>query len=375
MKHSLGHLHLLAVCVLVCGTESSSQALNITDETKIYASDAISDAEFGISVDIDGDVAIVGAFKGRQGIQQTGSAYLYDVNTGEELFQLIAGDEFHGDRFGYSVAISGSTAIVGAPLDDDAGSKSGSAYLFDITTGNLLHKLTATDAAAGDEFGWSVSISGNTAIVGAARNDDAGNESGSAYLFDVNTGDQLFKLTSNDADAEDFFGRAVDISGNTAIIGAFADDDNGSASGSAYVFNTSTGNQLLKIKAEDASRGDWFGYSVSISSDVAVIGSIFDDDIAGNSGAAYLFDTITGNQLHKLKAIDAGTGDEFGWSVTIGNEFVVIGSTQNDDFGVSSGSVYFYDVLSGNELKKLTASDLVQADAFGVSVALDGQNA
>ena len=145
------------------------------------------------------------------------------------------------------MAISGGSAIVGAHVSDDAGSNSGSAYVFDVdplsaTFGNELVKLTASDAAAGDLFGISVGISGDTAIVGAYLNDDDGTDSGSAYVFDVDPlsatfGNELVKLTASDAAAGDQFGISVAISGDTAVVGAYLDDDGGDDSGSAYVFD------------------------------------------------------------------------------------------------------------------------------------------
>ena len=147
-------------------------------------------------------------------------ARIFDSET-----KLTSSDAAADDQFGHRVGISGGTAIVGARYDDDAGEDSGSAYLFDVTTGNQLFKLTASDAAADDRFGQSVGISGGMAIVGAIGNDDAGSESGSAYLFDVTTGKQLFKLTASDAAAGDQFGYSVAISGTIAVVGAFLDDD------------------------------------------------------------------------------------------------------------------------------------------------------
>lgn len=126
--------------------------------------------------------------------------------------------------------------IVGAYLDDDNGSASGSAYLFDTTTGAQIAKLTASDGAIGDSFGTSVAISGSAAIVGADGNDDNGSSSGAAYLFDTTTGTQIAKLTASDGTAKDYLGISVGISGNTAIAGANFDDDSGSRSGSAYLY-------------------------------------------------------------------------------------------------------------------------------------------
>ncbi|MCK4873235.1 MAG: hypothetical protein KAS72_10960, partial [Phycisphaerales bacterium] len=184
---------------------------------------------------------------------------------GDELFKLLPSDGAGSDEFGYSVAISGTTAIVGTRYDDDNGIDSGSAYLFDTTTGQQLFKLLASDGAEEDYFGHSVAISGTTAIVGAWADDDNGDLSGSAYLFDTATGQQLFKLLPSDGAMLDSFGVSVAISGTAAIVGAAWDSDNGFGSGSAYLFDTTTGQQIAKFLPSDGAEGDQFGHSVAIS--------------------------------------------------------------------------------------------------------------
>ncbi len=167
----------------------------------------------------------------------TGPAY---ADLGDQLFKLLADDGAPEDEFGRSVAISGATAIVGSPRDEDNGFFSGSAYLFDIATGQQIAKLLASDGAVGDFFGNSVAISGETAIVGAWFDDDNGDFSGSAYLFDITTGQQIAKLLPDDGATSDQFGFSVAISPlqqATAIVGARWDDDNGDKSGSAYLFD------------------------------------------------------------------------------------------------------------------------------------------
>ncbi|MCZ6850066.1 MAG: FG-GAP repeat protein, partial [Planctomycetota bacterium] len=171
-----------------------------------------------------------------------GAAVYADL--GDQLAKLLPDDGAANDHFGSSVAISGATAIVGTFHDDDNGPDSGSAYLFDTAMGRQIAKLLPDDGAAEDHFGISVAISGATAIVGAYHTDDNGNWSGSAYLFDTTTGAQIAKLLANDGAAGDFFGWSVAISGATAIVGALGDDDNGSGSGSAYLFDATTGEQI-----------------------------------------------------------------------------------------------------------------------------------
>ncbi|MCH8152249.1 MAG: FG-GAP repeat protein [Planctomycetes bacterium] len=166
-------------------------------------------------------------------VLSTGSAY---ADLGDQLFKLLPDDGAALDEFGRSVAISGATAIVGASGHDN-GTSNGSAYLFDTTTGAQIAKFLPNDGAIGDHFGISVAISGATAIVGAWFDDDNGFWSGSAYLFDTTTGRQIAKLLADDGAALDIFGWSVAISGATAIVGAWFDDDNGLDSGSAYLFD------------------------------------------------------------------------------------------------------------------------------------------
>ena len=171
--------------------------------------------------------------------------------------KLTAGDAAAGDRFGTSVTLDGDTVLVGAPYDDDGGSDSGSAYVFTRsgTAWSLQAKLTAGDAAAGDGFGTSVALDGDTALVGAYGDDDSGSASGSTYMFTRSDSAwiQQGKLTAGDAAADDGFGGSVALDGDTALVGAYEDDDGGSGSGSAYVFTRSgmTWGQQAKLTARD----------------------------------------------------------------------------------------------------------------------------
>jgi len=363
------------ICFAVLAIATGAQATPFDVEQKVTASDAASDDRFGWSVGVSGNVAIVGARLDDDAGSASGSAYLYNATTGSELFKLTADDAGFQDTFGHSVAISGNRAIIGARYDSDAGSNSGSAYLFDVTNGNQLLKLTADDAASGDNFGGAVAISGNTAIVGARNDNDGGVLSGSAYLFNVTTGDELFKLTADDAVASDIFGHTVGISGNVAIVGAHENDDAGNASGSAYLFNVTNGDQLYKLTADDAAAFDHFGVSVAVSGDVAIVGAHFEDDEGLQSGSAYLFDVTTGDQLLKLNADDAMAGDQFGWSVGISGNIAIVGAYQDDHGGGDSGSAYLFDVTTGDQLLKLTASDAANLDYFGAAVAVSGDKA
>ena len=371
----LGDLNVGLVDADATHAGTLSAGYDFGSQTKILASDAAGNDQFGISVAISGNYAIVGARYSDDGSIDSGSAYIFNVSTGTELHKLVASDAAAGDSFGSSVAISGNYAIVGANGDDDGGSASGSAYIFNVSTGTQLHKLVASDAAAADYFGYSVAISGNYAIVGAYNNDDGGADSGSAYIFNVSTGTQLHKLVASDAAVYDYFGYSVAISGNYAIVGANGDDDGGSASGSAYIFNVSTGTQLHKLVASDAAAVDFFGYSVAISGNYAIVGAYGDDGVPNDSGSAYIFNVSTGTQLHKLVANDAAASDNFGYSVAISGNYAIVGAQYNDDGGANSGSAYIFNVSTGTQLHKLLASDAAAVDNFGYSVAISGNYA
>lgn len=188
-------------------------------------------------------------------------------------------------------------------------------------------KVTAPDGAGGDRFGYSVAISGDTMVVGADYNSNnigTGNQQGSAYIFERDEGGTwgfVTQVTAFDAAGYDFFGQSVAISGDTIVIGAFSDDHNGSSSGSAYIFSRDEGGEnnwglVKKVTAFDAADSDRFGYSVAISGDTVVIGAYLDDDNGYQSGSGYIFKRDEGGTnnwglTQKVTASDAGPNDFF----------------------------------------------------------------
>ncbi len=354
---------------------------------KLLASDGAAGDRFGNSVSISGDYAIVGAYYDDDNGTNSGSAYIffYDGTSWSEQAKLLASDGNTNDYFGYSVSISGDYAIVGAVYDDDNGTNSGSAYIFKRsgTSWSEQAKLTASDGAAGDEFGVSVSISGDYAIVGAYKEDYNGANSGSAYIFKrsgTNWSEQA-KLTASDGFDYDEFGGSVSISGDYAIVGAWGDDDSGINSGSAYIFyyNGTNWSQQAKLTTSDGANYDWFGGSVSVSGDYAIVGAYGDDDSGLSSGSAYIFKRsgTSWSEQAKLLAADGAEDDQFGWSVSISGDYAIAGAFKDDDNGTNSGSAYifFYDGTSWSEQAKLLASDGAAGDLFGYSASISGDYA
>jgi len=390
--------------------------LKVSERAKLTADDGAVDGRFGNSVSIDGDTMVIGAMRDDDEGDKSGSAYVFTRDTPGDptsnwakVAKLTAGDGAATDYFGNSVSINGNTMVIGALGNDDKGDNSGSAYVFtrdtpgDLASGwTQVAKLTAGDGAAGDQFGYSVSIDGDTMVIAAHLDDDKGSGSGSAYVFTRDTpGDlasgwtQVAKLTANDGAEGDQFGYSVSIDGDTMVIGARYDDDDGSSSGSAYVFTRDTAGdlasgwtQVAKLTAGDGAALDEIGYSVAIGGDTRVKrGRIDDDDVKGdNSGSAYVFardtagDLASGwTQVAKLTADDGAVNDNFGYSVSIDGDTMVIAAHLDDDKGSASGSAYVFtrntagDLASGwTQVVKLTASDGAEFDNFGWSVSIDG---
>jgi hypothetical protein len=365
-------------------------------EVKILdASDAAWEDYFGRSVCISGDSIVVGADGDDDGGSQSGSAYTFvncDDGGWAQEKKNTASDPAANDYFGYAVSVSGDTIVVGAVYNDDDGSDSGSAYVFERNQDGAdswgeVQKLTASDAAAYDYFGYYVSISGDTIVVGAVYNDDGGSDSGSAYVFERNqdgadSWGEVQKLTASDAAANDHFGYAVSISGDTIVVGVTGDDDTAVDSGSAYVFERNEDGadnwgEVAKLTASDAAANDHFGYAVSISGDTLVVGASGDDS---NTGSAYVFKrnedgADNWGEVAKLTASDSAENDNFGYAVSISGDTIVVGALYNDDTAVDSGSAYVFKrnedgADNWGEVAKLTASDAAAYNYFGRSVSI-----
>lgn len=278
---------------------------------------------------------------------------------------LTANDGEDNDLFGESVSISDDTAIVGASYDDD---HKGSAYIFVRNGTNWIQqaKLTADDGAAEDRFGFSVSISGNKAVIGAPV-DDTGK--GSAYIFVRNGANwtQQAKLVASDADNFEAFGYSLSISGDTTIVSSPLDDN---GRGAAYIFQKNNLNwtQQQKLVAGDGISNDAFGFSVSISSDTAVISAPADDT---EKGSAYVFSyngTIWGQQA-KLIDNNGEPYDNFGFCVSISDETVVATSINNNR-GVGAAFVFIKNNENWTQQAKLIAENQQFPPNFGNSVSI-----
>ena len=354
------------------------------EQDKLVASDAQASDYFGYSVAVSGDTVVVGTpFEDSAG-SSAGTAYVF-VRNGTSWVQqdkLMANDAEMLDQFGLSVAVSGDTVVVGANGEDSEGNAAGAAYVFvrNGTSWNEQDKLTASDAQADDRFGHSVAVAGDTVVVGAFLEDEGGSDAGAAYVFVRNgtTWNEQDKLVASDAETGDWFGRSVAVSGDIVAVGALGEAEGGTDAGAAYVFvrNGTSWDEQDKLVASDAQAYDYFGVSVAVSGDTVVVGAYGEDDGGTDAGAAYVFkrNGTSWSQQDKLMAGDAQAGDRFGYSVAVSGDTVVVGAYREDSGGTNAGAAYVfvYDGTTWDEQQKLMASDAAASDNFGHSVAVSG---
>ena len=311
--------------------------------------DTTADA-LGASVSIFGDMALVGAPNADTDdadVNQvgTGVVYVFTWSSGSwtKAATLTADDGANDDRFGAAVSLSAEWAVVGAPGNDNAGgSYAGAVYVFRLFAGSWTQKekLLATGGAASDSFGGSVSVYGDYIVAGAHKGDGAVVDSGAVYTFyatHINTKTSYWtqgaKLVAPAGAFRDYFGASVSLTSNAVMIGAYGDDEAGDLAGAVYTFRRSGSvySQPEKLLADDATAGDWFGWKVSIDGDRALISTAHDDNLAGDvedMGSAYIFDRVAAvwSQTQKLYPDESSTDYSFGNSISLSGDRAVIGN-------------------------------------------------
>ena len=348
-----------------------------------YASDGNGTDFFGFATALEGNIAIVGAPFDDDAAGFAGSAYMFSYDAVGQVWseeqKLLASDAVQSDSFGSAVALSGDVVVIGAAGVDDGGSGSGAAYIYkyDPNTSQWVEeaKLTAFDAAISDAFGSSVAVDGDVVVIGAPSDDDNGSNSGSAYVFRYNDGtgqwDQEAKLLAFDGQADQELGRSAVVRGDLIIVGA-PSPTLGSGAGAGYVFrfNGSTWADDGKIQSLPLDPDSDFGASMAISGDVVIVGA------SAHTGSATIFREIGGAWVQEadLTPYDGASNDFFGTSVDVSGDMAIVGSPFDDDFGSGSGSAYVfrYDGLGWSDVGKMMPLGGTQFDFVGYSVAIDG---
>ncbi len=332
------------------GPDANAPVLIFKRNARMWTEDAVltgSDNEyqeyFGAAVSISGDYAIVGAPYD----DSNGAVYVFICNDANwtEQAKLVASDGTYSDTFGCAVSIDGDYAIIGAHYD----SNDGSAYIFKREGTNWIEQDKLPCPEPNDltpwlaDFGGSVSISGDYAVVGAQGNDDEGYETGAAYLYKRNTGDpnwtQIAKLVSSYRKDADNFGCSVSISGDYVIAGAYSNFTRGAA----YIFEKPPGGwvdmtETVKITASTAEQWAQFGYCVAIDGNTAVVGT--------TKEYAFIFEREQSGWSEKVIAVssDREAGDNFGKYVAVSGSNAIFSAERDDnEYGVDAGSSYIFN--------------------------------
>lgn len=343
----------LALLIIAAVSPAHARQCGPVETQKLLADDGAFNDLFGADVAMSGDTAIVGAPWDDDLGSKSGAAYIFNWNgvSWEQTQKLLQPDGEELDLFGHSIALSGDVALIGAPFDDDMAWDSGAVFIFrhDGSAWTFESKLTLADGFEGDQFGYAgMAIHNDVAVIGRPRDSEHGHFSGAVYVYryDGSEWTQEAKLTASDADADDGFGGRVDLSNDVILIGALGDEPWGEESGSAYVFRFRNGSweQEQKLVAPDGSPIDLFGDDVGVDGDVAIVGMYGDDDNGNAAGAAYLFryDGVAWNMHQKLLASDGNQLDDFGHAISIRGSTAIIGAPGDDENGERSGSAYVF---------------------------------
>lgn len=392
------------------------------EANKIVGSDRMAIDWNGYHVSINGTYAVTGSWKqdadelGNNLMNEAGAAYLIESDGANwsEVQKIVPSDRTAMDAFGFSVAINGSTALIGANRERDGGSgdpsltNAGSAYFYERDSGgNWLEgqKIAPSDRNTGDYFGTALGLTEDYALVSSYHNDwdvSGGaelSEAGAAFFFKRNISgvwEETQKVVASDRAAFDEYGGAVAIRGNRAIIGARWKETDASGSnplvgaGGAYIYERDGGgvwNEAGILIAPDREQFDNLGWSVSIEGDYAVAGAYREeDDENGNNnllyaGSAYIFKRNSGGVwefVQKIVPSDRDAGDQFGISVALSGSYLLVGAHKDDINNIEqmAGAAYIFKLNSSGvweEHQKIVSSDRAEEDSFAYSVAMDGQ--
>ena len=329
---------------------------------------------FGDGVAVDGTTVVVGASgESAKGLSEAGHAYVFGARTGSQLHTLTSPNAQSGGYFGYSVAVSGRLVAVGAPYEAASGlSGAGQVYTFSALTGNLLHTFDSSNAEVGGNFGFRVAMNGNVLVV-TARDETVNGiaDSGRVYMFNARTGALLHTLTS--PSSAGFFGSSVALGGNTVVVGASFETAKGMyGAGHAYTFNANTGALIRTYTSPNPVQSGFFGWSVGVSRNTVVVGA--NRETVGSeveAGRAYAFSAATGDLMRTFTSPHATEFVEFGSSVAISGNTVVVGESTGGP--VNSGEVYAFNARTGALLQSFTSPNVVDYGHFGVAVSLGGR--
>jgi hypothetical protein len=388
---------LLGIAVVV-GCAGGAPAASVVDDLKIIASDPVTGDEFGSEVSIRGAWSVIGAPRDNVFGANSGSAYLFVKGASglwHEAQKITPGNPASSANFGAGVAMGDGFCVVGAPVQPTNGMfRSGTAYVFTYDGGQWAQtaELVPANLAANDRLGSSAAVSGDVAVIGAPGDGFFDFVLGKAYVYRRNAqGQWAYETTlfASDAAMNDHFGTSVSIDGDRLVVGADRNDDAGDSSGSAYVFERQQPSgqwvEVARLSAIGAAAGDQFGNAVSISGDVVAVAA-FRDDAGGvqNTGSVHLYRRGGGGGgvWSPVTTVTAGNDstayDVFGFSIALSGTGLVVGAPTEASPLVSPGRVYVFEEVVGAGWLRTLALDPIDGEAgdfFGDAVAFDGLRA
>ncbi|MFT5542281.1 MAG: hypothetical protein ACI97K_001488 [Glaciecola sp.] len=370
--------HICVVLALIAANSFAAQDI-------VLAVDGKAGDSFGYSAAIDGTTLLIGAYKADiDGVIDAGAAYVYVLgdNGWHQQAKLVADPAFAEDTLGGKVALKNDVAMLGVMLRDDKGKDSGAVVSFEreSSTWKQNQIFTAPDAKPGDAFGQSIALTENHLIIGAPRNDAVEVDSGAAYIYkrERDTWRYQTKITASDGAAGDLFGISIAVDGNTILVGADLHDEKAENAGAVYVYvlDDNQWKQEAKLIASDGGKTDIFGVRVALSKNTALVSARRDDteELGIDAGSAYIFvrDGNTWTQQGKLTSPDGQADDRFGRDVALSGDIAIISAMNHDANGSNTGALYVYK--NGSDGWRYTSKFLAKSsmpdDKFGWSVAL-----
>jgi len=345
---------------------------------------------FGFTVAISGGLVVAATPFDGTGAPFAGSAYVFDLAGAAPtapVYTLSNPNPAASDQFGYAVAISGTQVVVGANQDDTVGTDAGSAYVYDLGSASpSTPVLTLPNPApgTGDNFGYSVAISGALVVVGVVYDDQGATDAGGVFVYDLASGTPgvpALVLNNPVPEMGDYFGSAVAISGTRVVVGTPNDDLGAANTGAAYLFDLSSSTPTeprFVMAVPSPAFGDYFGRAVAISGTRVVVGADGDDTGATEAGRVYVYDLASPTPKVPIATLNNPSPAEldlFGWTVGIDGPRVVVGAYGDDAGGNNAGSAYVYDLSSATPtlpMLVLTNPTPAASDSFGAAVAISG---
>ncbi|MEO0650380.1 MAG: FG-GAP repeat protein [Planctomycetota bacterium] len=349
----------------------------ITESIRLVSNDIAANDGFGTAVSIDGALGLVGAPREDASGFDSGSAYLFDLTTGQQVQKVFLGSSANTDNFASSLVLNDGRAVIGAWRNSEAATLAGTFYGVDPFTSTELAMVTPIETVqaslVGQSLGFSTAFS-DTFVVSGARGDVAlANGGGSTYIYDASTLSLLHKVFPSDPGTAANFGHEVSTSGDLVAVSAPFNSNQTTEGGAIYVFDGLTGLELHRFAPDSLAPFDLFGERVAIEGELVMGASGFMNIDLTNDGAAFAFDVATGEQLAQFTSPAPEENGRFGAGLAISSDYIAIAETLGtNSAGVRTGVIYVYDRATFELLATLEASDGLEGDALGEDLSISG---